>query len=261
MSLHPIIPVVDEAAVLAMSYFRRSNLREERKVDGSLVTEADTAVDELLVPALMSEFPMAEVISEERCPVVGETKRYSILIDPIDGTSAYASGVPGFCISIGVLEYGRPVAGLVAAPAWGATWMCDFDPDTPLLRNGRPLQRASSFTHFDHRTTALVDSKMHRNWTITGFPGRCRSFGSTALHLCLVADSPLFSVAHTGRVHPWDLAGAHAILERAGLTICKVDGAPIDYAAFLPNGIVSSDVLAGHEQHIAAFRSCLSSRL
>jgi len=259
-SIHPIVPVVQEAAALALRYFRRADLRGEHKPDGSLVTEADKAIDGLLVPALEALCPSAAIVSEERKPIRSQGQRYTILVDPIDGTSAYASGVPGFCISVGVLDHGKPVAGIVSAPAWGMTWMCDVDPESPLLCDGEPVKRQTTAATFDRRTTALVDSKLHRNWSVDAFPGRCRSFGSTALHLSLLAGSASFAIAHTGRVHAWDLAGAHALLERAGLLVRTVQGAPIDYESFLPDGVVQADVLAGHPEHIEAFRACLSER-
>ena len=258
--IYQILPAIQEASDVALSYFRRADLRGRRKQDGSLVTEADTAVDALLVPVLERAYPGATIISEERQSVAKKMDGLTILLDPIDGTSAFASGVPGFCISVGFLLQGRPVAGVVAAPAWGTTWHCDFDTTSPAMRNDCPVDLVDNYRPFDSRSTALVDSKLHRRWSLTGFPGRCRSFGSTALHLCLVAGSANFSVAHTGRVHPWDLAGAHAILHRVGMSMVTVDGEPIAYEAFMPDGVVPADVLAGHLEQVTAFRSYLAPR-
>ena len=260
-SLRCILPAVEEASRIALQFFRKASIGTAWKPDGSLVTDADLAVDELLIPAILSEYPTANVVSEERQIGQFSPDGATILVDPIDGTSAFASGIPGFCISVGVVMNGQPVAGVVAAPAWGITWICDFDPDSPVLRGGLPLSRATSLRPFDRQTTVLVDSKLHHRYDLGTYAGRCRSFGSTALHLCLVADNEAFSVAHTGRVYPWDVAGAHAIATRVGLKAELVSGGPMMYDSCLPDQRLPDDILLGHPNHIEAFRAYMRQRI
>ena len=255
-----ILPAVNEAAAIALEYFRRTSLSVGRKGDGSVVTEADIAVDRVLVPALEAVFPEATVVSEERPVSVAGASERLILLDPIDGTTAFASGVPGFCISVGIVDNGVPVAGIVSAPAWGTTWYCDLDATSPVYRNGEPMAPRDSARRLDSSSTALVDSKLHRRLEIDGFPGRCRSFGSTALHLCLVADSARFSVAHSGRVYPWDIAGAHAIATRRGLKLENLSGEPFCYSAVLPASRLPDDILLGTANDTSQFRAFLKRR-
>ncbi|MBI4598525.1 MAG: hypothetical protein HY737_09025 [Candidatus Omnitrophica bacterium] len=105
---------------LALRYFRSAGLRIERKADASPVTAADRAVEEYLRAALAKRCPGESIVGEE---FGGEPPSHGTywLIDPIDGTRAFSSGLPSWGILVAHVERGRPTLGVCDFPIAGAT--------------------------------------------------------------------------------------------------------------------------------------------
>ncbi|KGF68551.1 inositol monophosphatase, partial [Hoeflea sp. BAL378] len=111
------------AADIAMAHFRQDPEVWYKNDGRSPVSEADIAIDRMLHQVLLSARPDYGWLSEEREDSDARIlHRRVFIIDPIDGTRAYVSGRPDWCVSIGLVEDGRPVAGVLAAPARGEVW-------------------------------------------------------------------------------------------------------------------------------------------
>jgi fructose-1,6-bisphosphatase/inositol monophosphatase family enzyme len=110
---------VRQGGRLALQYF--GAVEADRKADHSYVTEADHAVQAMLLEAIARRFSTDAVISEEtqadpkRHGAIATAKRCWV-VDPIDGTRSFTRGFPGFCISLALLESGMPVVGLIYSP-------------------------------------------------------------------------------------------------------------------------------------------------
>ncbi len=247
-SIRVLLPAIEEAAQLAQSYYRHHDrLDTEVKPDQSVVTAADRAVEALLRQAIAQHFPGCNMVGEEDEPDYDPSRSYTFIIDPIDGTVPFVNDTPSWAICIGVLDRAcTPVAGIVCAPAWDSVYLADFDPATPALLNDHPLPRVTEAPPVDAETTLLFDSKLFRTHYMHDFPGRCRGFGSIALHICLVAQQRGYDMAHADKLYAWDIAGSHAIAHRVGLTLRYIDGTPLDYAAFLPDKPTLHHLVAGH---------------
>lgn len=104
-----------EAGEIAAEFFKNKNFTTEKKSDHSKVTSADIAVSEFLAEKLKEEFPQIPVICEE-----GKLREVSgdifFLIDPIDGTSSFASGSVEFAVNIALVKNKKAVFGLIYAP-------------------------------------------------------------------------------------------------------------------------------------------------
>jgi fructose-1,6-bisphosphatase/inositol monophosphatase family enzyme len=94
----------------------RSPLVTSRKADHSLVTNADHAANELLCAGLRRRFPDHGILSEETGLEGPPGAEFLWVIDPLDGTRAYAKGLPGFSVMVGLLRNGQPQAGVVYDP-------------------------------------------------------------------------------------------------------------------------------------------------
>jgi myo-inositol-1(or 4)-monophosphatase len=247
-SIRVFLPVIEEAAQLARSYYRHHDrLGTQVKPDQTVVTVADRAVEALLRQAIAQHCPDCNVIGEEDQPDYDPSRPYTFIIDPIDGTMSFVNDTPSWTICLGVLDQAlTPVAGIICAPAWESLYLADFDPDSPALLNDRPLPRLTQAPPIDSETTLLVDSKLFRTHYMHDFSGRCRGFGSAALHICLVAQQRGYAMAYAERLYAWDLAGAHAIAHRVGLTVRYIDGTPLDYAALLPDKPTLPHLVTGH---------------
>ncbi|ETW97772.1 MAG: hypothetical protein ETSY1_21385 [Candidatus Entotheonella factor] len=247
-SIQVLRPAIEEAAQLARSYYRHHDrLGTEVKPDQSVVTVADRAIEALLRQAIAQHFPGCNVVGEEDKPDYDPSRAYTFIIDPIDGTVPFVNDTPSWAICIGVLDHaGTPVAGILCAPAWDSLYLADFDPASPALLNDSALPRVTQAPPIGSDTTLLMDSKLFRTHYMHDFTGRCRGFGSVALHICLVAQQRGYDMAHSDKVYAWDIAAAHAIAHRVGLTLRYIDGTPLDYAAFLPDKLTLNSVVAGH---------------
>ncbi len=216
------------------------------------VTEVDLASERLIVDAIRRAFPEHDILAEE---AGGRDRRaaHRWVIDPIDGTTNFARGYPMFSVSIGLEREGRPVVGVVHAPAlvevfWG---VAGFG-----ARRGEPARRLAVSTV----------EPLERAFVITGFPYDLRERpepivrpfermllstfalrrdGTAALDLCYVA-AGVFDAFWEMSLKPWDTTAAVVILREAGATITDLAGGP--YRPELPdiaasNGRVHADML------------------
>ncbi|MFN4129484.1 MAG: inositol monophosphatase family protein [Paracoccaceae bacterium] len=138
-----LTPLAHAAGDLALSHF--GNLASgdvESKGPLDLVTEADRAVEALIIARLHEAFPQDSVLGEEGGMIAGGSDRVWV-IDPIDGTFNFVRGGAQWAVSIGLWQDGQPVAGVVHAPVMGLTLTGGVD-HAPTL-NGRPLPPLSPY--------------------------------------------------------------------------------------------------------------------
>lgn len=226
-----------EAGRIALSYFGRTT--SMIKADNTIVTEADRAVEAFLVEELGRRYPQDGVLGEEGTSTRREAKRQWCL-DPIDGTAVYAAGIPTWCVSIGMLEDGVPLAGVVYLPTSDDMFAVDLT--GPATFNGAAIE-VSPPAPLDSNSGMLSAGDMHKDWIID-FPGKVRALGSLAAHMCYVAKGSSVASINT-YASLWDIAAALPILQRAGGTTVLLDGSPIPIADImdgskLPLPIVSA---------------------
>src|SRR5258706_15331815 len=105
------VAVARELAVQAgrrIMDLRQTTLVKERKADHSLVTNADHAADDIIRSGLRRHFPTHTVLTEESGSEGGLDAEFVWVVDPLDGTRAYARGTAGFSVMIGLLRRGQP---------------------------------------------------------------------------------------------------------------------------------------------------------
>ena len=107
------------AGKITLQYFQ-GDFEIERKPDSSLVTAADRAAEQYIRQAIESRFPEDGLVGEEFGQARPQARRRWI-IDPIDGTFSFVSGVPLYGVLIGIEEGDEPVAGVIHLPALGET--------------------------------------------------------------------------------------------------------------------------------------------
>jgi fructose-1,6-bisphosphatase/inositol monophosphatase family enzyme len=120
-----------------------------------------------------------------------------------------------------------------------------------------PLPSATTPEPIDNNTTILIDSRFVQTHQVRGFPGKCRSFGSTALHMCLVAQQSGFALAHSCPVHIWDITAAHAIAARVGLTVQYLNGPTLTYRPLLTGQPTPAHLVTGHPATLDALSPTL----
>ena len=223
--MHALLPIVVEAGELARSFFR--NVTAERKADHTLVTAADRAVEEFLTPRVQAVFTGVRILGEEFGATGTRDAEYTLTLDPIDGTAAFISGLPTWCITIGLVQRGTAVGGITYLPMTGETYLADDDVaewnGRALLRHTRPSGDGDLFM--------LTHSDYHRG-EAKHFAGKIRSLGSTAYHMALVGRGAAVA-AVLGRPRIWDLAAGAAMLRATGGALRYRSGAEADLGALL----------------------------
>jgi len=107
-----------EAGRLTLDFFQLPDLQVERKSDNSPVTEADRRAEQLLKSRIADAFPNDAVLGEESGEQAGDSE-FRWIVDPIDGTKSFISGVPLYGTLVGVEHEGRSVIGVIDIPALG----------------------------------------------------------------------------------------------------------------------------------------------
>ena len=196
--------------------------KEER---GDPVTAVDLAVDAVLRRALPREGEgwLSEETADDRSRLAC---RRVWIVDPLDGTREFVQGIPEWCISIGLVEEGRPVAAGIANPATGDCVVGSAE--TGVLLNGQPA-RVSSRASLEGATVLASRSEVRKGqWgRFQGGPFRVVPMGSVALKLALVAAGRYDATWTLAPKHEWDVAGGAALVLAAGGDVRTPDGAPL----------------------------------
>ncbi len=224
------------ASEIALRHFRR--VTTFRKADRTVVTIADREVEVFLREALSQAYPADSLLGEEMGTRTGQSGRLWA-IDPIDGTAAYAAGLPVWGVSVGLLQKWEPLAGIFYMPVLDELYLSRGN---DALFDGRSIS-ADNSGHVDDESLLCVTSAMHRKYRID-FVGKTRALGSTAANLCYVARGTAVA-ALLGRPSLWDIAGVLPILRSAGGDVCCLSGDRIDLAALADGRKCPDPVLAG----------------
>lgn len=254
-ALDVAISLAHESGDLLMRYFKNISSIQFKGV-GDIVTEADRRSEELITSGIRSAFPDHMILGEEFGVSQGRDggrSEYLWAIDPLDGTSNYASGMPIFSVSISLLHRGSPVLGVVYDP--NRRWTIYAVEGQGAFLNGerigvnsrKSLSSVSLFGVSADVIAALPSFMAHL--------GRCRSLGSAALHICHVAMG-IWDGCLDIKTHLWDVAAAALILQEArgkftdhnGRTYFPIpDRSPLLSGAEMPflasNGLIHDEVL------------------
>ncbi len=192
-----------------------------------LVTGADIAVEQLVREALQRRFPDHRVVGEEAGATGDPRARHQWWVDPIDGTTNFANGLPWASFSLALTEDGQPVVAVVADPYRSEVFAACVD--GPATLNGEPVRCSTTATLAG--TVVLTEWAAHEPWP--GMPqllsglaaahATSRIMGSSALSLSSVAAGRAAAAVIGTFSMIDDLAGAY-IAHRAGAAVLSADG-------------------------------------
>jgi histidinol-phosphatase len=214
--------IAQEADAIAMRYFRADEMRVDRKGDGSAVTQADRAVEEMARSKVAASGLPLDVLGEEMGG--GEVKgpassgRPRLIIDPIDGTEEFSRGIPTFGTLLGIERNGEIVAGMASAPALGARWWAYRGEGA--FRNGKPIHVSSTprLSEAMVFTTGTGPSKnqeaREKIRRLADAAQHGRAFGGFWQHMLVAEGATDAALDWTSK--PWDLAPLGIIVEEAG---------------------------------------------
>ncbi|MEM0899804.1 MAG: 3'(2'),5'-bisphosphate nucleotidase CysQ [Pseudomonadota bacterium] len=213
-----------KAAEIALDYFQSPNrLNVQMKEGNSPVSDGDLATNDYLQESLKRARPDYGWLSEETEEIdsgARQRARRTFVVDPIDGTRAYISGGRMWCVSVGIVEDGLPIAGVLVCPVLGETWhaargygafrndvrLSSAVPDGPIVMAGKK-----------HLIASFADQAGITAHTHPHVP-------SLAYRIAMVASGQLAGTFVRRGCHDWDIAAAMSILSETGREICDHDG-------------------------------------
>jgi myo-inositol-1(or 4)-monophosphatase len=248
--LRDAVRIATEAGELLMEGWRGDpRVRKKGAID--LVTDYDLRSEELLRERMGAAFPAHALVAEE-----GEDEArgdWIWYVDPLDGTTNFAHGHFVFAVSLGLAHRGRPVLGVVHAPALGVTWA--GAEGRGATRNKAPcrvsraaaLREAMVATGFPYDRASSDEDNLRETAHIVPQLQGIRRCGAAAVDLCLVADGT-YDGYWEQKLNPWDVCAGMAIAAAAGARASDYDGAPV--TARSPRLVVTNGPL--HDALLAA---------
>jgi myo-inositol-1(or 4)-monophosphatase len=214
-----------DAARTVFARFTPGAIETEYKIGHDPVTEADRAVDAVLRQNLLRDGE--GWLSEESVDDPSRLDKSHVwVVDPLDGTREFVQGIPEFCVSIGFVEDGRPVAGGICNPATKETIIGSID--SGVLYNGKPA-RPSQRTTLQGSLILASRSEIKRGEWQQFQRGdyQIRPMGSVAYKLGLVS-AGLADITFTlTPKNEWDVAAGAALVASAGGFVATLDNAPL----------------------------------
>jgi len=227
--------IAREAGALLIHHFHQ-HLKIEYKGDADPVTAADRAAEALIRERIREHWPGHDVLGEEQ-GLSDQGSEYRWYVDPLDGTTNFAHGYPVFCVSIALErrspgQSGERVAAVVYDPTRDELFSAE--PGRGAQLNGETIHVSKTNTLKECLlATGFPSQKRHKNpniyfyHQITLHTHGVRRAGSAALDLCNVA-SGRFDGFWEFNLNPWDTAAGVLIVEEAGGTVTRFDGAPFE---------------------------------
>ncbi len=235
--LPDIIALARKAGDAIMQVYQ-GEIAVQHKHDNSPLTQADLAAHEIIEHGLQALTPAIPQISEESASIPYTTRRQwrrYWLIDPLDGTRQFIKRNGEFSVNIALIEEGRPVLGVVYAPATDLLYYAaaghgafktDVQGTQPIHAKQLKVEElvfAISRSHAGPRMQAFL-SKVSGNLSPPGLI----SLGSS-LKICLVAEGKADLFPRLGLTSEWDTAAAQCVLEQAGGLLTDLQGNALVY--------------------------------
>lgn len=226
-----------QAGQLALRDFKKSK-PITAKADETLLTPTDLAIEQYLTNQIQAAFPEHNLLAEEGTQNQ-ITSAYAWIIDPLDGTTAFVHGLPGWGISLALLYQNQPIFGLYYMPL-----LDDLVHATAqgIFRNDEPLHNPLA-TDWANNGFLAVNTSAHDDFEIK-IP-RIRALGSISANLVYTAIGSAVAT-FIPRAYVWDLAAGAFILTQAGGELRYLSGRPVDLVDLLDGRLIVEPIVAGH---------------
>ncbi len=252
-----------QAAGAAIMRHHADTVRVEYKSDNSPVTAADQEAEVILLKRLGQVASQIPVVAEEAASAghIPQTGDEFFLVDPLDGTREFINGRDEFTVNIGLIRHGKPVFGIVYAPALGDLYLTLNDGPAEMS-----LRPDATRAHLSAAQLVPINTRQPRSDGLTVFASRShmndatrrylekfdvrehRSAGSS-LKFCLLARGEADLYPRLGPTMEWDTAAGHAVLTAAGGVVHTMDGAPLRYGK-VDSGFLNPEFVASGQASV-----------
>jgi myo-inositol-1(or 4)-monophosphatase len=242
--------IIAEAADIAKNYYGHVSADVKTGDNNQVLTEADIEIGNYLVSKIQEAYPDINIIDEE-AGVIDKGSHITAVIDPIDGTSNFASGLPHFGIMVGVLEDGRPIAGAAVLPALGLLYSAAKG--VGAFRNGTNISVSAETKLLNALVAYGIDGHQENPSqtfkeaeTLASIVLAIRNLrtSNSVYDMAMVASGEYGGFLNqTTKI--WDNVAMEIIIQEAGGLYTDFWGEQIDYSKGLSNPEINYTVCAG----------------
>lgn len=228
--------VLEEASEIAQRNFGKSlSISTKEDDNNQVLTETDLAIGKLIVEKISQQYPVHNIIDEE-AGVVDKSSEYTWVIDPIDGTSNFANGVPMYGVMLGLLQNATPIAGGVTLPSLNEVYLAEKGKGA--YCNGKKISATSEENLLKVLVAYGIDGHQE-NPEITY--EETKLLGDIVLNIRnLRTSNSIFDLVQVAKgaygaalnrtSKIWDNVAPQIILEEAGCVYTNFFGKPMDYS-------------------------------
>jgi myo-inositol-1(or 4)-monophosphatase len=249
--INDITDIAREAGSIIREGFGKNVKIDYKTNESNLVTEVDKASEKLITDFIGKKYPNHSILAEEGS---GEKKNseYLWVVDPLDGTTNFAHGLPIFSVSIGVQKNNETIAGVVYDVMRNIIYCAEkgsgaFEASQELnVSHTLKLEHSLLVTGFPYNVAENPENAFQKFEALTKKARGVRRLGSAAIDFCYVA-SGVFEGFWEVHLHPWDLCAGKLIVEEAGGLVTDFEGNEIDIYSkkiLATNGNIHNQILS-----------------
>ncbi|MBI4322309.1 MAG: inositol monophosphatase [Chloroflexi bacterium] len=203
--------------IIKRNFRKTTGIRYKGKAN--IVTDVDLKAEQAIVEVINRQFPQHNILTEE-VHTAQKGSEFTWVIDPLDGTFNYASGIPVFATSVALVHQEKPLLGVVLEPLRGDLFLAEVGQGARL--NDRRIHVSTKTSLQDALVGVDIgyeeDGRRRALETVAALRPSVQAFrvmGSAVLGICYAACG-IFDVYFHPRLYPWDVAAAKLIVEEAG---------------------------------------------
>lgn len=244
-----------EAGKVIQKYSGKDQHKDVKHEDlTDYATEVDLEAEKTIVKILTSSFPNHNLIAEEGAKIDQKSK-FKWVVDPLDGTISFGSGIPYFSVSIGLLEGDTPILGVIYNVSFKQLYWAERGQGAYLngksirVSKKKNLKELVGVFDFGHNLKRQHKLDLYVSKLITKI-GYIYSFGSAAASLGMVAEGVLD--LYVNHAYPWDFMAGTVIVREAGGRVTDFEGNEPDWTKERLNIVASNGLI--HEQILEALK-------
>ncbi len=245
---------LEAGSIMRDLYEKPHQIQMKGEID--LVTEVDLASEALILAILREDFPEIPILAEESAGLnIDDTDRTIWIIDPLDGTTNFAHGLPFFCVSIALYEERQPVLGVIYCPILDELFYT-YKGEGAWLNGKKLAVTQTDFlinsliaTGFPYNIHDKIEDVMYQVQTILPKVRDIRRCGAAAIDLAYLACGR-FDGLWEMDLKPWDTAAGILLVEEAGGRISDFTGKP--FSPFFDEILASNGIL--HDKLLPFFK-------
>ncbi len=228
--------VLEEASEIARKNFgKTSSITTKSGDNNQVLTETDLAIGRLIVEKIKETFPTHNIIEEE-AGVIDNKSEFTWVVDPVDGTSNFANGIPLYAVMVGLLENNSPIAGGISLPSFNEIYVAEKDKgafcngkQTYTTKDESLLKVLVAYGIDGHQENPDVTYSETKLLSEIVLNIRNLRSSNSAFDTAMVAKGAYGATLNrTSKI--WDNVAQQIVLEEAGCSYTDFFGEPIDYS-------------------------------